>query len=363
MIRVIIDVGHPGDFHLFKNLAHLLNKNGAKVLFTTRQKEFEVDLLRSENLAYKCFGKHYTSISGKLWGLVKFNAKMLSTALKFKPDLFISHGSVYAAHTSFLLGKKHLAVEDTGNMEQIVLYRPFTDAILTPDVLPQELGPKQVRYKGYHEIAYLHPHHFTPDPNIYKKLGLQENEPYAIVRFVSWNATHDIGRRGISNEDKIKLVKKLKEKMRVFITSEAELTEDLKPYRFKIGPEKLHHALYYASIVVSEGATVASEAGVLGTPAIYINPIPISYCQEQEEYGLVFNTTDSERMFTLVDEILNQDRHSFRQKSKKLLSEKINVTQYLYDFIVKKYMKTGIGKYLWLPLLDCFNELSAFLFI
>ncbi|MBX2889860.1 MAG: DUF354 domain-containing protein [Saprospiraceae bacterium] len=338
-MRVIIDVGHPGDFHLFKNLAHLLNKNGGKVLFTTRQKEFEIELLRSENLDYKSFGKHYLSITGKLWGLLKFNAQMLATALKFKPDLFISHGSVYAAPISFLLGKKHLSMEDTGNMEQIALYRPFTDTILTPDVFYRELGPKQVRYNGFHEIAYLHPDHFTPDPKIYQWLGLNEGEQYAIVRFVAWKATHDIGHKGLSNEDKVKLVNKLSEKMRVFITSEAKLTDELEPYRFKIGPEKLHHALNYASIVVSEGSTVASEAGVLGTPAIYINPMPMAYCQEQEKYGLVFNTSEAESVFSLVDEILGQDRQAFREKSKKMLAEKVNVTQFLYDFIQEKYMK------------------------
>lgn len=357
-MRVIIDVGHPGDFHLFKNLAHLLNKNGGKVLFTTRQKEFEVELLRAENLAFRNFGKHYKSITGKLWGLLKFDLKMLLTALKFRPDLFISHGSVYAAHASFLLRKKHLSVEDTGNMEQIMLYRPFTDAILTPDVLPQELGPKQVRYNGYHEIAYLHPKHFEPNPEIYKWLGMNQGDSYAIVRFVSWNATHDVGRKGLSNEDKVKLVKKLAAQMRVFITSEAELSEELQPYRFKIGPEKLHHALNYASIVVSEGATVASEAGILGTPAIYINPIPISYCKDQEKYGLVFNTSEPEKVLTLVDDILKQNRESFREKSKKLLADKVNVTQFLYDYILKKYVKDKIGKFICIPLLDLLNDIS-----
>lgn len=127
--------------------------------------------------------------------------------------------------------------------------------------------------------------------------------------------------------------------MRVFITSEAELNPELQKFRFKIGPEKLHHALYYASIVVSEGATVASEAGVLGTPAVYINPIPISYCKDQEKYGLVFNTSESVKVNHLVDEILSQDRDSFRAKSTKMLNDKVNVTQYLYDFIIDKYFK------------------------
>lgn len=324
---------------MFKNLAHQLIQHGGKVLFTVRQKEFEIELLRCENLEYKSLGRHHRNIIGKIWGLFKFDLQMLFTALRFKPDLFVSHGSIYAGHISFLLRKKHLSVEDTGNMEQIMLYRPFTDVILTPDVLPQKLGIKQIRYKGYHEIAYLHPNYFTPDIDIYNLLGLQKGEKYAIVRFVSWNATHDVGYNGISNKGKVQLIKKLSDEMRVFITSESELIPELQEYRFKIGPEKLHHVLYYASIVVSEGATVASEAGVLGTPAIYINPIPISYCKDQEKYGLVFNISESVKLNFLVDKILSQDRNSFREKRDKMLNDKVNVTQFLYDFIIDKYFK------------------------
>jgi uncharacterized protein len=336
-MRILIDVGHPGDFHVFKNLAKLALRDGHSVLFTTRQKEFEVELLRAEGLPYVCFGRHYKTLWGKLWGLLRFDVQMLWTALKFKPDLFMSHGSLYAVHAAFLLRKKHAAVEDTGNMEQIVLYRPLTDVILSPDVLPQDLGPKQLRYAGYHEIAYLHPDFFKPDPAVRTPLGLTAEEPFAIVRFVSWNATHDIGRKGLSVDEKTRVVEKLLTRMKVFITSEAELPESLEPHRFKIPPELLHHALYEAAIVVSEGATVASEAGVLGTPAVYINPIPISYCRDQEQYGLVYNTCEFEKVDGLIDEILQQDRAVFRTRGKKLLQDKINVTRFLYDFIINRY--------------------------
>ncbi|GAB4490545.1 MAG: DUF354 domain-containing protein [Saprospiraceae bacterium] len=341
-MRIIFDIGHPGHVHLFKHLAHLLQKDGAEVLFTARDKEFELDLLRAEGFRFKNFGKHYKSLWGKLWGLLKFDFQMVIAGMQFKPDLFVSHGSIYAAHAAFALGKKHLSLEDSGNMEQIVIYRPFTDAILTPDVLPEDLGPKQIRYKGYHEIAYLHPQFFKPNPQVYGWLGLNKGEKYAIVRLVSWNATHDAGHKGLSNEDKVKLVRKLSKHMTVFITSEKELSSELKHYQIKIAPERLHHALAFADIVVSEGATIASEAGVLGTPTIYINSIARSYCQDQERYGTVFNTSDSAKVFALVDEILKQDREVFRERSRRLLADKVNVTQFLYDFIQKNYAKERV---------------------
>jgi len=338
-MRILIDIGHPGHVHLFKHLAHKIVADGGEVLFTVRDKECELELLEAEHFPYKNFGKHYKSLWGKLWGLVKFDLELFMTAVRFKPDLLLSHGSIYAAHTAFMLGKKHLSLEDSGNMEQILLYRPFTETILTPEVLVEQLGPKQVRYNGYHEIAYLHPKYFSPNIRAYEWLGLETGTPYAIVRFVSWNATHDVGHKGLTDTDKIKLVKKLSETKKVFISSEADLPPELEQHKIRLAPEQLHDALYYADIVVSEGTTIASEAGVLGTPAIYINSIARSYVQDQEKYGLVFNTCESAKVFALVDKILVEDRSVFRERREQLLSDKIDVTEFLYQFIKDHYIK------------------------
>ena len=336
-MRIIIDIGHPAHVHLFKHLARLLIKDGAVVLFTARDKEFELDLLKAEGFEFESFGKHYRSIWGKIFGLFKYDLRMLLTGLRFKPDLLISHGTIYAAHAAPFLGAKYLSIEDTGNMEQVALYRPFSDAILTPDILPKNLGPKQIRYNGYHELAYLHPEFFTPDPSIYSWLGVKEGDPYAIIRFISWEATHDVGHKGMTTEDKINLVKKLASKMKVFITSERAVTEELQAYCMKIPPDKFHHALNYASIVISEGTTTGTEAGILGTPCVYISTFVDPNLQEMEQYDLVYNTVESEKVFEKVDYVLSQDRESYRAKAKAFVESKVNVSRYYYDFIRKRY--------------------------
>ena len=340
-MNFLFDIGHPGHVHLFKHVAHKFMQAGVEVLFTCREKENETALLQAENLPFRSFGNHYRSFAGKLWGMVEFDVKMVGSILSFKPDLLVSHGSIYAAHAAFLTGRKHLSMEDSGNMEQIMIYRPFTDVILSPDVLPEDLGSKQKRYKSYHEIAYLHPDYFQPDKTIYQWLGLEEKDPFALFRFVSWNATHDVGHKGLTAGDKVSLVSKLSKKMHVFISAESALPKALEQFRIKLAPEKIHHALYYASLVVSEGATIASEAGVLGTPAVYINSIQRSYCMDQEKYGLVFNTSESEKVLECVTEILGTDRQIFRERRQTLLKDKINLTPFLYQFIVDRYFKNS----------------------
>jgi len=334
-VRILIDIGHPAHVHLFKNLAYEMKGAGHDILFTCREKEFEINLLEHYELDYRSFGKKYSSIPGKLLGMIEFDVKEFIAGLKFRPDILLSHGSIYAAHASFLLGKPHISLEDSGNMEQIRLYKPFTKVIITPDVLKENLGKKQIRYRSYHELAYLHPDYYKPDDSVYNDLKIAKDERFCIIRFVSWKATHDEGQKGFSDSDKRQLVKLLRNKMKVFITSESDLPVELKQFQICISPEKIHDALYFASLVISEGATIASEAGVLGTTSFYVNSIRRSYCEDQERFGLVFNYQNPPNAIFKIMEIISDNNKLIKQQEsrEKLLKEKINTTVFLVWFV------------------------------
>jgi predicted glycosyltransferase len=315
-------------------------KKGHQVLFTCRDKEFEIYLLNKFGFKFKSFGKKYKSGIGKLWGLIEFDIKELISGLQFRPDIFISHGSMYAAHAAFLLGKPHISLEDTFNFEQIRLYKPFTKVILTADYDHPLKSKKVIRYAGYHELAYLHPNRFTPDKSVLQELGVEDGEKYVIIRFVSWNASHDYGHTGISFENKIKAVEEFSKHAKVFVSSEKELPEELKKYQFKIAPEKMHDAIAFASLVIGESFTMLSEAAVLGTPAILIHNTTCFYLQEQEvKHELVFTFSEalSDQQLALQKgvELLQQPniKKEWRQKKEKMLADKIDVTAFLVWFI------------------------------
>jgi len=335
-MKILIDIGHPAHVHLFKNFGWEMQKRGHEILFTCRQKEYEIELLESAGFHYKCLGKHFKTKKGKILGLFKFNFLLLLTAIKFKPDLYLSHGSIYAAHVAWLLRRPHIALEDSGNMEQIRLYLPFTRVILTPDILPVDLGTKQICYTGYHEIAYLHPDHFTADKQIVEDLGIGKECDYVLLRFVSWDATHDTGHHGISMEGKNKLFDYLNScGLKIIISSEKKLPDSLDAYSYKFPPDKLHHVLAFAKIVISEGATIASEAGVLGIPTIYVNTIERCYNEDQQKYGLVYNFRSEKGIIQKISEILDTPNtwSVWRKRRNQLLHDKINVTQFLVWFI------------------------------
>ncbi|MDW7681250.1 MAG: DUF354 domain-containing protein, partial [bacterium] len=293
-MKILIDIGHPAHVHLFKHFAWEMQHNGHQVLFTCREKEFAIELLKHYGFQYKSFGSKYTSVIGKLWGLVEFDIKALFAGIYFKADIFLSHGSMYAAHAAFLLRKPHISLEDTYNFEQVRLYVPFTKAILTADYDHPLRSEKVIRYAGYHELAYLHPSRFTPDKNVLKELGVEENQKYVIIRFVSWHASHDAGHQGITMENKIKAVKAFAQHARVFISSEGELPDELKPYQFTIAPHRMHDALAFASLVFGESSTMSEEAAMLGVPSIYLFNNSTYYTTHLEDnYRLLFNYSES----------------------------------------------------------------------
>ncbi|MFZ1519718.1 MAG: DUF354 domain-containing protein [Ignavibacteriaceae bacterium] len=334
-MRILIDVGHPAHFHLFKNFAMEMWKKGNELLFTCREKEFEKQLLNKYGFEYTSFGKKYSSKAGKLYGLFKFDLQEIVQGFKFKPDLFLSHGSMYAAHAAFLLRKPHIAFEDTGNWEQVKLYKSFTSVILTSDIFSGDYGNKQIRYNAHHELAYLNPKYFAPDISIYEHLKIKRDQKYALLRFVSWNATHDIGHKGLTIFEKTELINYLNSKMKVFISSESELPAELKKYKVSISPELIHSVLYYSELFVGEGTTMAMEAAVLGTPAFYVNPLQYSNCVDMEKYNLLFSFTSSSGLIDTINSVLKiPDLKAEWQKRRNImLADKIDVTAFLVWFV------------------------------
>jgi len=337
-MKVLIDIGHPGHVHLFKNFAHEFLKKGHMVLFTVREKEHEMGLLRYERLPYIKIGRHRVSRPGKIFGFIWFNLRVLFISLKFKPDIYLSHGSVYTLLSSLLLRKPNIALEDTGNLEQVRLYLPFTRAVLTSESFPFRYGAKQVFYNGYHELAYLHPDYFRPDPAVQKELGLAEGEKYFIVRFVAWQASHDRNNSGLNSQEKTEIVRYLSSRGRVFISAEAYLPPELEPYRLPLPPERLHHALSYATLFLGEGATMASESAILGTAAIYISTIRLWVLEEQQrDYGIVSCFRSFEGVMEKINCLLDHPglKAETKVKSDRLIKDKCDLTGFMIRFIEK----------------------------
>jgi uncharacterized protein len=340
-MKVIIDVNHPGHVHLFKNFARKAESEGWKILFTAKDKEVTIDLIKSYGFRYKKLGKHYTGKLGKIYSFFSHIIGLFWVGLFFNVDIFLSHGSVPASWACFILRRKNIAFEDTGNMEQIKLYKPFAHAIITSETFNRDFGSKQVKYKGYHENAYLHPNNFSVDNSIFKSLGIEQGEKYYLLRFVSWGATHDVGQSGLSDKTKREIIDLLSEHGKVFISSESSLPDDLKKYQIKIAPQDMHSALAFAQIYVGEGATMASECSLLGTPAVYINSLSPFYINELNDMGFLFSFRNSNGVVETIKELLLKPdlKNEWIEKSIKFISNRIDLSAFTF-WLIQNFPKS-----------------------
>lgn len=340
-MKILIDIGHPAHVHYYRNFIQIMQNKGHTFSVIARDRSCIFELLDYYNIKYKSRGKGKSSILGKVVYSLWAYFVLFSVALKFKPDLFMSAGGIYTGPISWLFGKPNITTEDTENaIWSHRISKPFTNYYLTPDCFEKNLGKNQIKFKGYMELCYLHPNYFKPDLSILKYLGINDDENYVILRFVSWNAHHDRGHRGLDIDTKRRAVQELSKYARVFISTESDLPNDLRKYQINIPSYKMHDALFFASLIYGESATMASECACLGVPAIYHNDQGPGYPRQQErEYGLVLNYSESiSDQGIAIDMATNilkdkNSRSKFRSKSIKMLAEKIDVTAFWVWFI------------------------------
>ena len=339
-MRILIDIGHPAHVHLFRNLARELMNEGSEVLFTCREKEFETDLLKHYDLPFRSLGKKYTTTAGKISGVVKFGIREYLEGIRFKPDILLSHGSYIAAHASALLRRPHVTLEDTYNFEQIWLYKPFTQAILTGDFNHPIRSKKVIKYSGFHELAYLHPCRFVPDISVLDEMGISREEKYVVMRFVSWKASHDLGHKGITMQNKLKAVRLFSKHAKVFISSEGDLPDELERHRIRIAPHKIHDLLAFATFLWTDSFTMPSECSVLGTPSVVIhNSRSFPLEEQRDKYGLCFTFSESDeeqvRAIEKGKSLLETEglKREWIARRNGMVAEKIDLTAFLLWFV------------------------------
>jgi predicted glycosyltransferase len=323
-----------------------MRERGHEVLITATDKEVSLELLNSYGFDYIDMGSYGQSTIKKMLNIPLMALKMYKKVNNFRPDIFVGIAAIRAAHAAKLTRKPCIVFDDTEHSKwEHILYAPFADVICTPSCFRKDLGKKQVRYNGYHELAYLHPDYFKPDPSVLKFIGLKKGDKFVVIRFVAWKAVHDINQHGFSPSGKRRLLEELEKKAPVFLTSENPLPEEFSQYSANIPSQMLHDLLYYAELCVSEGGTTATEAAVLGTPAIHVSTTA-HYCGNfddmNQSYELIETCSDENTAINRAIELLDngKTKSEWQQKRQKMLAEKIDVTRFMLK-LVESHANSG----------------------
>jgi predicted glycosyltransferase len=339
-LRVLITIQHPAHVHFYRPVIEELTADGHDVRVCTRDKDVATDLLTAFDIEHSVLAGSGDSTLGRIGVQALYELRLLATARKFRPDVVTAIGGVAAAHVATAVGAESVVLTDSepATLTNRLAF-PFADVICTPSWYDGEIDGRHVRYEGLHELSYLHPDRFTPDPDVVRDAGVDPTSEYAVVRFVSWGAQHDVGEGGLSRAGKEAIVEQLAEAGDVYITSEEPLEPPLDQYQLPVPPEDLHHLMAFARLYVGDSQTMATEAALLGTPAVRCNSFAgdddMANFRLLADYGLVFSTAEESEARDHIERLLSgSEPESWRHRRSEFIDETIDVASFVRDVLV-----------------------------
>jgi len=348
-MKILIYLGHPAQYHFFKNIIQELSAHGhtLKILIKSKdilEKLVQEDRMIVENILPEGRGDSKASM---ISSMLKRDIRVFKIARKFKPDMLLG-SDTSVSHIGRLISKPCLTVgeDDYTIIKKLAwLLMPFSTCILSPDSC--DLGPfnyKKISYSGYMKLAYLHPGVFTPS-----SVGIENytNTKYCIIRLAKLVAYHDSNVRGLCEEDILKIIDLLEARsFKIYIDSEYPLSEKIKPFQLDIHKNRMHDLMSFASLVITDSQSMTVESAMLGVPSIRFNDFvgKIGVLNELENvYKLTYGIkpSDPQSLFTKVDELsgIENIKDLFQQRRLKMLSEKINVTRF-FVWLIENYPRS-----------------------
>jgi predicted glycosyltransferase len=221
--------------------------------------------------------------------------------------------------------------------------------------LLEGLNKKKISYDGYKALIYLHPYVFTPSRE--KIDVMYKNTRFYMIRCTGFGATHDIGRKGIDNEVLEMVIELLKGKGEIIISSERELPDRFKKYKYNGKKSDIYHYMAFADIFIGDSVTMCAEAALLGTPVVEYDDYWFEMEQMLElqyKYKLInlFQPPDHLMMLEKIDEIIDTSEYKYliKERRDRLLEEKIDVNSF-FIWVMENYPRSYI-EYNRLPFLQ-----------
>lgn len=326
----IFELNHPKHYYQFKYIMQMLKKDGHKIHVLARDKDVLLNVLQEEGVSYEIFGMHAKTLWSKISATPRLVMNYLKIAKRIKPDVIISKASFYGVHVARKVGAKSVIFPDSEVVKLTNhIVAPMSTCVVTPDTFGLDFGKKHMRVKGLFESCYLAPSVLKPNEEIVKQYGLKR--PYALLRFVGWNANHDVQNSGFSVQQKRALVHTIKTYMHVYISSEKNLPEDMESYRLPTPSATIHHVLAYADLYLGDSQTMATEAALLGTPSIrsnsFVGPNDMTnFIILEKKFGLLKNIREYEDVVAVAQEMAEHSQKEEWVKKKEEYFKKVGDT-------------------------------------
>jgi predicted glycosyltransferase len=329
----------PAQVHQYRRAVAALRERGHDVLVLARDYGCTEPLLDHYDLPYESYGKCGTYKFSLARELPKHVAGIVRRTRRFDPECVFGRGA-FAALAGTVARSPVVLVDDSGNTDlDHAVSVPLVDAVLTPHTFEKDLGEKHYEFRGFKELAYLHPDEYERQSDVRDELGVGPDEEFAIVRLNAFGSHHDVGKAGFTPEKRRQLVETLSERATVFVSDEGgEMDLDRTAGRaFDLHPALLHDALAAASLLVADTQTMVTEAALLGTPAIrsnsFVGDDDMGNFVDLERAGIVYNLREFEAVLDAATDLLADEDADARWRNLRdqYLEDKVNLTEIVVE--------------------------------
>ncbi len=275
-MRVWVDFTNSPHVLVLRPVIERLRDRGDEVHVTARDFAQTLALCDRFGLEHTAIGRHRgAGLADKALGLASRSTELLRWARRHGPfDLAIGHGSNDITVAAALL---RIPCSTTFDYEWATVQHNVNCRLAQAVVVPEAIPPERLyrygarrklgRYPGLKEEYYLAD--FEPDPRVLSDLGLDSQQPIAVVRTPPAVSLY----HRFENDLFGQVLDRLRGAQTIVLPRTPEQRAELVSAGGFIVPERAIDAqslIAYADLVVSAGGTMNREAVALGTPVFTV---------------------------------------------------------------------------------------------
>jgi predicted glycosyltransferase len=341
-MRIAVDIAHYPHINFFKNAIFYLMNKKIDIKLIVQDRGNLTSMLKYEyGLPYKLIGRRQSSILGNILNLIVRDISLLNYFQSTPCDVVTGVGSVNLTHAAFVFRKPSVMFEDDVEYKLAYYsYKYFATNIVMPDCI-HETNKNILTYKGFKELAYLHPNYFQPSKSILKEYDLTPKN-YIFIREVS-NTT--LNYSGLKEGLLSKVCPYLKD-MGFDIVLSLENKEIKRQYKdyctiLKEPVRDIHSLLHYASLTIASGDSMSRESCLVGTPAIYTGKREMKINTDLIKKGCFFKVDEISSVMEYVKKIIEND---IKNETESIIEKAIkndwdDTTRVIIDVLLSKLYK------------------------
>jgi predicted glycosyltransferase len=349
-MTVVIDVAHPAHALRYIPVARALDEKGVPVLLVGRDKDVTMRIIADSGVDYVQASAAPGSTSKRpralqLGAELTLRVARLCRIMQKSGCTIVLTSNPSGAIAGFLMRRPVVfdTVDGTAAGVHHHLAASAASLITSPTSLTEEYGQRHVSYRSLKALAWLHEDRFQPrSVPVLEGWGAKSGRAVVLVRAVKHSASHDRSARGLSSP-LLRDVAKICRSAGALVICSAEVghPEVRSSPALEDDPGGFSSVLAAADLVVTDSASVAEEAAVLGVKALRISSASgrRDYLEELEDrYSLVKNFDVTETA-AFLDEVrrhlerVEQHRADSRVARRQLLADHHDGVSWYVDLV------------------------------